>query len=156
MRIKALVVSAILSGLVIGCGSVPPKGGQLDSGDMPPQTIFNTTRCNDDGCLVQIRVTGECKFDLDPYVQLSGYVGAIHGVVWVIKSKDYVFSTDASAPALLPKVSGDTFFGKTAAIGRLLAVEVNVASPSKVHGYALNIAKRTGGACPKIDPFMVE
>jgi hypothetical protein len=156
MRIKALVVSAILSGLVIGCANVPPKGGQLDSGDMPPQTIFNTTRCNEDGCLVHIRVTGDCTFALDPYIKLSGTVGEIHGVVWVIKSKDYVFSTNSGAPALFPKTSGDTFFGTTAVIGRLLAVEVNVASPSKVHAYGLNIAKRGGGPCTKIDPFMVE
>ena len=145
-----------MSGLIVGCGNVPPKSGQSELGDMPPQTFFNTIRCNEDGCLVPIRVTGDCKFELEPYVQLSGNVGAIHGVVWVIKSKDYVFSTDASAPALFPKVSGDPFFGKAAVIGRLLAVEVNVASPFKVHGYGLNIARRSGGACPKIDPFMVE
>jgi hypothetical protein len=129
----------------------PPIGG------IPPmETLLNTIYCREDACFVVVKVTGSCTFSLPDRVQLSGIPGAIHGIVWIILSKDYVFSTTGGIPALFPKDSADPFFGRTAVIGRLLAVEVNVASPGLSHGYGLNIARRGGGACPPIDPFMVE
>jgi hypothetical protein len=157
MKIVWLLTAFILGGVLGGCTSVAIKNPPSPIGGIPPmETFLNTIPCGQDACFVFIKVTGDCKFEVPDRVQLSSIPGAIHGVVWIIRSKDYVFSTTGASPALFPKDSSDTFFGKSAVIGRLLAVEVSVASPGLSHGYGLNIARRTGGACTPIDPFMVE
>ena len=155
---KVLWLTAVILGGFLGaCSNAPIKNAPPPIGGIPPvETFLNTVFCREDACFVFIKVTGDCKFEVPDRIQLSGIAGAIHGVVWIIRSKDYVFSPNVGIPALFPKDSGDTFFGRAAVIGRLLAVEVNVASPGQSHGYGLNIARRTGGACTPIDPFMVE
>jgi hypothetical protein len=157
MKIVKLLTALILSGVLGGCGNMAIKNAPAPIGGIPPaETLLNTIYCSQDACFVFIKVTGDCKFEVPDRVQLSGIPGAIHGVVWIIRSKDYIFSTTGGIPALFAKDSADTFFGKAAVIGRLLAVEVNVSSPGTSHGYGLNIARRAGGACTPIDPFMVE
>lgn len=155
MRIITLLSTVIMSGVLVGCSTTPDiKNAPPPIGGIPPVSTFvNTVPCSVDGCLVKIDVIGNCKFDVPAIVRLSGIRDAIHGVIWVIQSRDYVFSSDV---ALFPKDSADRFFGRTAVIGRVLAVEVTVATPGQSHGYGLNIAKRAGGACGPVDPFIFE
>ena len=155
MRTRTLLSAVIASALLFGCSTVPTDPKMIVGRAPPPETFFNTVNCSADGCIVKISVTGDCTFDVPAIVRLSGTHGAIHGIIWVIQSKDYVFSTATGAPSLVTKGSGD-FFGNTAVIGRLLAIEVKVASPNQSHEYGLNIARRSGGACRTVDPFLIE
>ena len=155
MRMKALLATVIMSGVLVGCVSVPTDPKLIVGRAPPAATLFNKVPCSTDGCIVRIEVTGDCQFTVPDLVVLSGERGKIHAVIWVIRSPDYVFSRVSGTPALDPKRSED-FFGFPAVVGRILAVEVTVATPGMSHEYGLNIVKRNGTVCPKVDPYMIE
>ena len=156
MRIITMLCAVVASALLFGCVSVP-KDPKLIIGSAPPDsTIFNTVRCAIEGdCTVKIEVAGDCKFNVPTLVVLSGIAGRRHAVVWRILSSDYVFSTTPGTPALIPKGSQD-FFRAPAVIGPIMAVEVTITTPGLSHEYGLNIVKRAGGACPSVDPYVIE
>jgi len=155
MRIKALLATVIMSGVLVGCISVPTDPKLIVGRPPPAATFFNRVNCPADGCIVRIEVTGDCQFTVPDLVVLSGVRGTRHAVIWVIRSQDYVFSRIAGTPALDPKRSED-FFGTPGVVGRIMAVEVTVATPGMSHEYGLNIIKRSGTACAEVDPFMIE
>ncbi len=156
MRIIMLWAAATVSAILVGCGTVP-KDPKLIIGRAPPaETFFNTVNCRVEGdCTVKIEVIGDCQFKVPDLVVLSGSAGRRHAVVWRIISSDYVFSTTSGTPALDPKGSG-SFFGTPAVIGRLMGVEVTVTTPGLSHEYGLNIVKRSGTVCAKVDPYVIE
>jgi hypothetical protein len=154
MRIKALLATAIMSGVLVGCVTVPTDPKLIVGRPPPMATFFNYVSCAPN-CTVKVEVVGDCQFKVPDLVVLSGIAGRRHAVVWVIQSSDYVFSTTSGAPALAPKGSPD-FFGSPHVLGPILGVEVTVTTPGKSHEYGLNIAKRSGSACPQVDPFVME
>ena len=156
MRLKALLATAIISGVLVGCVTVPTDPKLIVGGKPPPATFFNTQTCRGEGdCTVKVLVVGDCQFKVPDLVVLSGIRGTRHAVVWRIVSRDYVFSTPPGPSALDPKGSGG-FFGTPVVLGPIMAVEVTVATPGMSHEYGLNLAKRSGAACPEVDPYMIE
>ncbi len=154
MRILALLSAVIVSGVLVGCGSVPTDPKLIVGRAPPAQTLFNTVSCVPN-CIVKIDVVGECQFSVPDLVVLSGIIGKRHAVAWLIQSSDYVFSTSGDRPGLVPKGS-ERFFGTPHVLGPLMGVEVTVVTPHLSHEYGLNIAKRGGAVCPQVDPFMIE
>jgi len=157
MRIMALFSAVIVSTVLVGCSTTSDFKSPPPIGRAPPaQTLFNTVNCFSEGdCTVKIEVIGECQFKVPDLVVLSGMAGRRHAVVWRILSPDYVFSTASGTSALNPKGSG-SFFGTPVVLGPIMAVEVTVTTPHLSHEYGLNIVKRSGPACPQVDPYMIE
>ena len=155
MRIKALLATVIISGVLAGCVTVPTDPKLIVGRPPPMATFFNYVSCAPN-CTVKVEVIGDCQFKVPDLVVLSGMAGRRHAVAWVIQSSDYVFSTTSGAPALVPKGDGDRFFGPPHVLGPILGVEVTVTTPGRSHEYGLNILKRGGPACPQVDPFVVE
>ena len=116
--------------------------------------MFNYVSCAPN-CTVKVEVIGDCQFKVPDLVVLSGIAGRRHAVVWLIQSSDYVFSTTSGMPALAPKGS-ERFFGPPHVRGPLMGVEVAIIDPGRSHEYGLNIVKRSGTACPQVDPYMIE
>ncbi len=156
MRIMKLLVVAIMGGVLAACSTVMvPTDPKLIVGHAPPaSTLFNTVRCPESDCTVKIEVIGDCQFKVPDLVVLSGMAGRRHAVVWRILSPDYVFPRSGT-PALDPKGSGN-FFGTPGIVGPIMAVEVTVTTPGLSHEYGLNIVKRSGTACPEVDPYVIE
>ena len=156
MRIMTLLAAVIISGVLVGCSTVPTDSKQMVGvGRAPPaQTSSNSQQCAAT-CTVHVQVTNDCKFDVTSLIVLSGIAGTRHVVVWVIQSPDYVFSTASGIPALDPKGSG-SFFGTPGVHGRTMSIDVAVATPHLSHEYGLNIVKKNGTVCPKYDPYMIE
>ena len=154
MRIMTLLAAVIISGVLVGCGTVPTDPRLIVGRAPPALTLSNYLKCAPD-CTVKVLVIDDCKFDVTPLIILSGMAGTRHAVVWVIQSPDYVFSTTSGIPALDPKGSG-SFFGTPFVHGRLMGVEVTVTNPGMSHEYGLNIVKKNGTVCPKYDPYMIE
>jgi hypothetical protein len=154
MRIKALLATVIISGVLVGCASVPTDPKLIVGRAPPSAAISNFLKCRPD-CTVKVTVIDECKFDVTPLVILSGIAGTRHAVVWVLQSPDYAFSTASGTPALDPKGSGN-FFGTPVVHGRIMGIDVTVTTPGMSHEYGLNIVKKNGTACPKYDPYMIE
>jgi hypothetical protein len=155
MRLKALLATAIISGVLVGCVTVPTDPKLIVGRAPPAATFFNRVNCPGGECIVWIEVIGDCQFKVPDLVILSGNRGMRHAVVWFIRSPDYVFSKISGTPALDPKGSG-TFFGTPGVVGRLMGVEVEVTTPGLSHEYGLNIVKRSGTVCAEVDPFMIE
>ncbi len=155
MRIITLLVAVTISGVLVGCSTVPTDPKLIIGHAPPAATLFNRVNCPDGDCTVKIEVIGDCQFKVPDLVILSGVAGMRHAVVWVIKSPDYVFSRTSGTPALDPKGSGN-FFGTPGVVGRIMGVEVTVTTPGLSHEYGLNIVKRSGTVCPQVDPYMIE
>jgi hypothetical protein len=153
MRIKALLATVIMSGVLVGCVTVPTDPKLIVGRAPPAATFFNRVNCPNADCTVNIEVVGDCQFKVPDLVVLSGMAGRRHAVVWRIMSTDYVFPR--AGAGLDPKGSGN-FFGTAAGIGTFMGVEVTVTTPGMSHEYGLNIVKRSGAACPEVDPFMIE
>ena len=156
MRIMTLLAAATMGGVLAACSTVTvPTDPKLIVGRAPPpSTLFNTVRCPEPDCKVKVEVIGDCQFKIPDLVALSGMRGKRHAVEWQILSPDYAFSR-TEPPALDPKGSGD-FFRTPRVAGPTMAVDVVIATPGESHEYGLNIVKRSGGACAKVDPFVIE
>jgi len=154
MRIIIGFAAVIVIAVQVAC-STTDANYPAPIGKAPPaKTLFNSVGCAPN-CTVKIDVIGDCQFSVPDLVVLSGIQGARHAVVWQIMSADYVFSTTSGTPALDPKGSA-SFFGTPGVFGPVMAVQVTVATPHLSHYYGLNIVKRSGSACPEVDPFMIE
>ena len=154
MRIITLLAAVIMSGVLVGCSTVPTDPKLIVGRAPPAQTPSNYLSCAPN-CTVHVEVPNDCRFDVTPLIVLSGVAGNRHVIVWVIQSSDYVFSTASGTPALDPKGSG-SFFGDPVVRGRTMHVDVTVTTPHLSHEYGLNIVKKNGTACPKYDPYVIE
>jgi hypothetical protein len=153
MRILTLLAAAIVSGVLVGCATVPTDPKLIVGRAPPAATLFNRVICSGGDCTVKIEVIGDCQFKVPDLVVLSGIAGRRHAVVWQIMSTDYVFPR--AGAGLDPKGSGN-FFGTAAGVGTFMGVEVTVTTPGMSHEYGLNIVKRSGAVCPEVDPYMIE
>ena len=153
MRITALLSAVLAGAFLFGCSTLPPITQTI--GRPVPMTA-NTQNCIRGNCYVPVFVA-DCVINVpDTVVNLGGPGGGNRRlIIWVIRDSGYVFSTDSSWPALVPKGSSN-FFGTPNVQGAVMLDTVNVTSQGIAHEYGLDITKSDGTRCPQYDPWVIE
>jgi len=157
MRKGMLILAAIASTTLIGCGSQPILS---ESG----RNFFSTVqKCSDQDCKVMVTVNDCAKGDISvvDYVDMSsGPADKQRTVTWTITNESgYEFSKESFKFGIFIKLDGGDEFKNAQASGKTVTIKYDkkAHTDTNFYSYALTVRRTDGdkGFCKTKDPWMI-